>query len=414
MEIKLNPFCASGKIVAPPSKSVAHRLLICASLKKGKTLIKNIGSSADVIATARCLNSLGAKIILQGGDALVEGIEKVVVGSLLDAGESGSTLRFLMPVACALGADAIFTGTQKLLSRPSQPLIRQLQTHGVNVDGFAFKGKLNSGLYEIDASVSSQYITGLLFALPILDGESKIVMQGEVVSKDYINITLSTLEKASVQYKKSGNSIVIQGNQEYKLPDECLCEGDWSGAAFPLTLGAISGRVTVTGLDLNSTQGDRQIVEILKKSGAKVTACGDQITVEKGDLKGFTHDFEDAPDLAPISAVLSAVCKGESRFTGTKRLKIKESDRVQTTLNLLKSAGIFAYEEKGEMVILGGVPNSAVYDGANDHRIVMSAAVLSAVANSQSVINEWRAIDKSYPEFFKDYVLFGGKVDGDI
>ncbi|MBQ8726267.1 MAG: 3-phosphoshikimate 1-carboxyvinyltransferase [Clostridia bacterium] len=414
MEIKLNPFAANGKIYAPPSKSVAHRLLICASLKKGKTIIKNVGNSADVIATVRCLNSLGAKIILQNGNALVEGIERVSVGKLLDAGESGSTLRFLMPVACALGADATFTGTQKLLFRPSVLLTSELQRHGVEVNGFSFKGKLFSGTYEIDASVSSQYITGLLFALPLLDGESRIIMQGDVVSKDYINITLSTLEKSGIAYDKSGNSIVIQGNQEYKLPDECVCEGDWSGAAFPLALGAISGKVTVAGLDVNSTQGDRQILEILKKAGAKITVCGDEITVIKGELKGFTHDFEDAPDLAPISAVLAAVCDGESKFTGTKRLKIKESDRVQTTLNTLKSAGITASEKDGEIVILGGSPTGAQYDGANDHRIVMSAAVMSAVATSQSVIKGWRAIDKSYPEFFKDYVSLGGRVDGDI
>ena len=414
MEIRLSPFASSGRIVAPPSKSVAHRLMICASLKKGKTLIKRVGNSADIIATARCLNSLGAKVTLVGADALIEGITAVEPGGVLDCGESGSTLRFLMPVACALGANATFTGTQKLLSRPCKPLIDEMQKHGVIADGYAFSGKLESGVYEIDASVSSQYITGLLLALPLLNGESKIVMQGSVVSKDYINITLSVLEKAGIHYEKSGNSIVIQGNQAYNLPDECAVEGDWSGAAFPLVLGAVSGVVSVGGLDLNSKQGDRQILEILKKAGAKVSVEGDIVRVEKGDLKGFDYDFENIPDLAPICAVLAARCKGESLFTGVERLKIKESDRVQTTLNTLRAAGAFASFDGEKIKIVGGEINGATYDGANDHRIVMSAAVLSAVANGKSKINGWRAIDKSYPEFFKDYCILGGKVDGNI
>lgn len=414
MEIKLKPFSASGTIVAPPSKSVAHRLLICAALKRGETIIKNCGDSADVLATISCLTSLGAKIDYCGKDVKVRGIEVVRKGEILNAGESGSTLRFLIPVACALGANATFTGTEKLLSRPSQPLIEQMQKHGVSVDGFSFKGKLTSGVYEIDASVSSQYITGLLFALPLLSGESEIIMQGDIVSKDYINITLSALEKSGIVFNKLGNSIVIQGNQEYKLPDECVCEGDWSGSAFPLTLGAISGEVTVLGLDENSFQGDKEILNVLEKAGAKITIDGDRVTAKKGELKGFDQNFENVPDLAPICAVLSAVCNGESVFTGIERLKIKESDRVQTTLNLLKASGIFAIESDGKITIEGGEPKGANYDGANDHRIVMSSAVLSAVATSQSVIKGWRAIEKSYPNFFEDYKALGGIVDGDI
>lgn len=414
MEIKLKPFSACGSIVAPPSKSVAHRLLICAALKKGETIIKNCGDSADVLATASCLTSLGAKIDCCGKDVRVKGIEVVRKGEILNAGESGSTLRFLIPVACALGADATFTGTEKLLSRPSQPLIEQMQKHGVSADGFSFKGKLTSGVYEIDASVSSQYITGLLFALPILSGDSTIIMKGDIVSKDYISITLSALEKSGIVFNKLGNSIVIQGNQEYKLPDDCVCEGDWSGSAFPLTLGAISGEVTVSGLDVNSFQGDKEILSVLEKAGAKITIDGDRVTAKKGELKGFDQNFENVPDLAPICAVLSSVCNGESVFTGIERLKIKESDRVKTTLNLLHASGIVASELNGKMTIKGGAPKGANYDGANDHRIVMASAVLSAVATSQSVIKGWRAIEKSYPNFFEDYIALGGIVDGDI
>ncbi len=414
MKMKLSPFCASGQIVAPPSKSVAHRLLISAALKRGKTLIKNVGDSADVKATCSALSSLGAKIDLKGGNATVVGIENPIKNGVLDCNESGSTLRFLMPVACALGANATFTGSEKLLSRPSGVLLDQLSRHGITQSGWTLNGKLRGGRFEIDATVSSQYITGLLLALPVLEQDSEIVMQGNAVSKDYINITLSALEKSGVVYEKSGNSIIIKGNQEYKLPNEVTVEGDWSGAAFPLTLGAISGEVTLLGVDINSKQGDKEIINVLKKAGAKVEISGNKITVKKGELIGYCQDFENIPDLAPICAVLSACCKGESTFSGIERLKIKESDRVKTTLEILKSGGITAYERDGKIIIEGGDVKGGVYDGANDHRIVMSAAVLSAVASGDSIINGCEAVNKSYPNFFEDYNLLGGKANGGI
>ena len=411
MVVKISPFIASGEIVAPPSKSVAHRLLIASALKKGKTVIKNVGNSADVIATCSCLNRLGARVVLNEGDATVEGIKDIKKGCFLDCNESGSTLRFLLSVSCALGANSTFTGSQKLMSRPNEALLSELQNHGIRVDKWNLKGNLIGGKFEIDASISSQYITGLLLALPILKEDSEIVLQGKVVSKDYINITLSVLDKSGIKYKKSGNSIVIKGNQEYLLPDEVVCEGDWSGASFPLVLGAIGGETTVKGLDVNSCQGDKAILSVLEKAGAEVIADGDLITVRKRELKAFEQDFENIPDLAPICSVLSGVCEGQSVFTGIERLKIKESDRVKTTLAVLHSASIEAREEDGKIIIRGGKPTGGIFDGANDHRIVMSSAVIASVASGQSIINGSEAIVKSYPEFFKDYKKLGGNVD---
>ena len=411
MNVKLSPFMPKGSIVAPPSKSVAHRLLIGASLSKGETEIKNVGNSADVIATCSCLRSLGADVELKNGSAFVRGIQKVKVGQILDCNESGSTLRFLMPVACALGADSTFLGSQKLLSRPSSALLDELNRHGITVDGFSLKGKLKSGRYQIDASISSQYVTGLLFALPILDGDSEIVMQGEIVSKDYIEITLSALEKFGVKHQKSGNSIIIKGNQEFISPKTLTVEGDWSGVSFPLVLGAIGGEVSVSGLDVNSRQGDKEILGVLKKFGADVKVRGGVVSVKKSKNRAFRQDFENMPDLAPICAVLSACAEGESVFTGIQRLKIKESDRVATTIKMLGSAGVTATEKDGKLIIVGSRINGSVFDGANDHRIVMSSAVLSAVANRESEILGAEAVNKSYPEFFKDYNLLGGKAD---
>lgn len=411
MKVSLKPFSPNGQIVAPPSKSVAHRLLICSALAKGKTEIKNVGSSADVIATCSCLNSLGAKVIFEGGNATVYGIERANKTPILDCNESGSTLRFLMPIACAFGVNSTFTGSQKLLSRPSKVLTDELARHGAYVDGWNFSGRLESGKFVIDASVSSQYVTGLLFALPLLNGDSQIVLQGEIVSKDYIEITLSALDKFSVKYEKLGNNIIIKGNQEFKSPKNLTVEGDWSGSAFPLVLGAIGGKVSVLGLDENSKQGDKEILNVLKKFGAKIQIDGDCVTVAKSETNAFCQDFENIPDLAPICAVLSACAKGESVFTGIQRLKIKESDRVQTTIKMLESAGVTAYEKDGKMIIVGSKIKGGIFDGANDHRIVMSSAVIASIANGESVILGSRAIDKSYPEFFRDYNLLGGKAD---
>lgn len=411
MKVKIKPFTPFGEVVAPPSKSIAHRLLISASLKKGQTIVKNIGNSADIIATVNCLNRLGANIETADGNAIVNGIERVKKGSVLDCNESGSSLRFLMPIACALGADCTFTGSQKLLSRPNLPLIDEIKRHGVKNDGFKFWGELNSGEYKIDGGISSQYISGLLFALPLLDGDSTLEIVGDTVSKDYISITLSVLEKSCIKFQKLGNKFVICGNQEYNLPKEVTVEGDWSGSAYPLTLGAIGGQVCVKGLDLNSLQGDRKIIEILEKAGAKITVEGDKITVTKHKLNGFEYSFEDIPDIAPVCAGLASACEGESALHRIERLKIKESDRVKTTLKTLKTAGISAKEDCGSIKVLGNKINGGIFYGENDHRIVMLASILSAVANGESEIIGAEAVAKSYPEFFQTLKKLGGDID---
>ena len=247
--------------------------------------------------------------------------------------------------------------------------------------------------------------------MPILKEDSEIVLQGKVVSKDYINITLSVLEKSGIKYKKLGNSIVIQGNQEFNLPSEVVCEGDWSGSAFPLVLGAISGEVTIKGLDVNSCQGDKEILSVLKKAGAVVTCNEDSVTVKKGALNAFEQDFDNIPDLAPVCAVLASVCEGQSVFSGIERLRIKESDRVKTTIDVLHSASVFAEEKDGKIFIQGSKIRGGTFYGANDHRIVMASAVIASVATGQSFINGSEAIVKSYPEFFKDYKKLGGNAD---
>ncbi len=411
MNVKIQPFTAFGEIKAPPSKSFAHRLLIGASLKKGKTLIKNVGNSADVIATINCLNALGAQISIVDGNAEVKGIDKLKKGQTLNCNESGSTLRFLMPISCALGADSVFCGSQKLLSRPSELLIDELERHGVFCSNYKFTGKLKSGKYFIDGSVSSQFVTGLLFALPLLDGESELTIVGDLVSLDYVNITLEVLTECGIVYKKSGNKFVICGNQEYKLPNEVCVEGDWSGSACALVLGATCGQVTLSGLNLNSAQGDKRILEVIKKAGGEISVLDDKVTVKKDKLQAFEYNFENAPDIAPVCAGLASVCDGQSVLSGISRLKIKESDRIFSILQVLESAKIKAKHEDNAIKIVGSKVNSAKFTCQNDHRIVMLATILCALANGESEIVDAQAINKSYTAFFEDIDKLGGKVD---
>lgn len=410
MNVSVEKSLYFGEVNASPSKSYAHRLIISACLKKGETVIKNVGDSEDVLATARCMNALGAQVSLEDGNAKIIGIEKVNKNALLDAGESGSTLRFLIPVVTALGADATFTGRGKLLSRPNDALIKTLGENGAKVNGVNAFGKLKSGVYEIDATISSQYLTGLLFALPLLDGDSKIVFKGVPVSKNYLDITKEILVCSGIKFIEEENGYLVFGNQQYNLPNEVVCEGDWSSAAFMLVAGAIGKSVTVKGLNLNSTQGDKVVLDVLSSFGAEVVCKENEVTVSKKDNKPFTVNLENAPDLAPILSILASCGKGESRLYGVERLKIKESDRITAILDMLNSAGVQA-EYNGEYLSVYGSEEikSSTFDGYNDHRIVMSAVLLSGLARGNSVVTTCEAVKKSYPNFYNDLQKIGGK-----
>ncbi len=405
MATTLFPFKANLDVTAPPSKSYAHRLMIAAALGEGEVEILNVGLSDDVKATAECLKNLGAGVSFEGENVKIKGIfgeKKGTKSAVLDCGESGSTLRFLFPIASALGIDAEFTGRGNLLNRPNTVLTEALKKHGVKVDGFSVSGKLESGVYEIDATVSSQYITGLLFALPLLNGDSKIILSGELVSSDYIDITLEILKLAGIRVDISGGEFTVYGGQHYRLPSKVTCEGDWSGAAFLFVLGAISGAASVSGLKLDSRQGDKRILDFLALSGAEIEISTDKITVKKSELKGFNAYLENCPDLAPIVCVLAAAAKGKSEITGLKRLRIKESDRLSAIADMLGAAGIRCEATGDAITIYGGEVSGADFNGYKDHRIVMAATVLSSIANGKSTVTDENAVNKSYTNFFRD------------
>ena len=409
MKVKITPFNACGEVIAPPSKSFAHRYLIAAYLAGKKCTVKNVGNSDDVNATVRALKSLGGKLERKGDDVVVLGKEKAD-NVTVDCGESGSTLRFLLPVAAALGINAEFTGSERLLSRPIEDIARAVEGHSAVITGHKTCGRLQAGKYILDGSLSSQFITGLLFALSVLDGESEIVLTGKRVSAGYIDITLSVLREFGVQITETATGYIITGG--YNPPSEVTVEGDWSGAAFMLSIGALTGEVTVKNLKYPSLQSDSAIVGILQKFGVCLTADKNSVTAKKGDISGVNAiDCENCPDIAQVISSIAAFYKGETVLTGIKRLKIKESDRIIAIINTLASCGIKAVSDGENLTVFGGNPKGGSFDGGNDHRTVMSSAVIACGADGVSVIDGAEHCAKSYPEFFEDLKRLGGKVD---
>ena len=392
MNIKIRGEKAQGVINAIPSKSYAHRIAICKYLA-GQTPRVDCGqfTSKDIEVTTNCLENL------------MQGITS------LDCGESGSTLRFLLPLCAALGGQYTFVGHGKLLERPLGQLFSALEDKGVSVkktDVIEIFGKLCAGEYKIRGDISSQYVSGLLMALPTLEGDSKITLTTPLVSAPYVEITLQVLKEFGVHIERVENGFLIKGNQRYN--GNLIPEGDWSNSAFFLTLGAINGDITVNGLNLNSAQGDKYIIDILRLANADVRLTEDGARVVKSDLTAFTFDAEDCPDLVPIASVLASCAKGKTVIKNIERLKLKESDRGQSTIAMLSSFGIKAETDGKDLIVYGGKAKAGIVDGFNDHRIVMSASVMASVIDGQTEIVGAQAVNKSYPTFFEHFNLLGG------
>lgn len=388
--------------VAPPSKSASQRLILAAALKKGVTLIKNVGGADDISAMTGCLSSLGAKITRSGGDLVVEGIKTFPEKVVLDCKESGATYRFLIPVVAASGVNANFTGSEKLLSRPLGNLVNELEKHGEAVNGNTFSGRISSGEYVIDASVTSQTASGLLFALPLVRGVSSLCFTEKPVSEKYLDMTYSVLDLSGIRYEKSGYKTIIEGKQTYSLPDTVEVSGDWSAAAFLLVIGTICGCASVSGLSFSDGQGDKAIVDILRTMNADIAVKGDKVEVRRSQLKGIKLNCEDIPDLVMPLVAAAVFADGESEFTGIERLKYKESDRLESLTGLMKACGA-KYETDGKTLKVYGktyTRGGAVSDGKNDHRVVMAATAIALGVGGESVVSNAESVKKSYPDFF--------------
>lgn len=407
MDIRITPKKLRGTVTVPPSKSVAHRMIISAALSNGKSEISNLSPSVDITATIDCMKAIGAKIICNNGSSVIEGINNIPDKAVLNCQESGSTLRFLIPVVCALGINCEFRGCGKLPQRPITPFLEELPKHGVIFDfsnaenGFTLpcsvRGKLTSGRFSIDGGISSQFITGLMFALPILDGDSEIVITSKLQSKPYIDITIGVLKNFGIEIRETKSGYFIRGNQKFS-PFSAAVEGDYSQSAFFYTANSLGSSLNILGLNEQSFQGDKKIVEI----------C----SIYDRDKSCFEIDCSDIPDLVPILAVLGCFCTQTSKITNAARLRIKECDRLAAIEDCLNrvggkvSSGDDFLKIEGVNHLIGGEVSSY-----NDHRIAMSMAIASTMCQSPLIIRGAECVSKSYPDFFDVFKDLGGEFE---
>ncbi len=394
MRVKITPRKLCGTVAAVSSKSDAHRKIIASALadKPCKIYINNF--SDDIDATLECIAEMGGGYEKIPDGVLVKPIIRTKEAADADFHESGSTARFLLPVAAAILKGGTFTGRGRLPQRPFAELTEQLRAHGVRVDSdnlpMHISGSLRCGEYRISGKISSQYLTGLLFALPLLEGQSRIVLTSELSSAAYVDMTLDTLAEFGIDIKVNGNEYLINP-QKYISPGELTAEGDWSAAAFWAVCDKICGNVQVIGMNADSRQGDKQIMRLIDE----------------------THiDASQIPDLVPVLAILAASRCGETVIYGAGRLRFKESDRLSAMASCINSLGGDAEETEDGMIIRGnGRLQGGTVDGFGDHRVVMSAAIASCICEKEVIIDTAEAVKKSYPKFFEDFAALGGIVD---
>ena len=437
MIAEISPNGLFGRINAPFSKSDAHRVLIASALCNEPTIITLSCESDDISATVRCLEALGAKLIPLGGNSVTGGnyrMEPITKKSTfshhtLDCGESGTTLRFLLPIAAALGVSCNFTAQGRLPERPLDDLIAALSDNGCRFSSdhlpITLQGQLKPGNYRIPGNISSQYISGLLYALALPEAESRITLTTRLESASYVEMTQQTLKGFGISSFRTDNGFAIDGGQQFCSPGSAVVEGDWSNATFFLAAGALSAdcklsssavlkkSITVSGLTVRSLQGDKAICELLQNFGAEVTMSDNgDVSVSAGELHAIDIDVSGVPDLFPVLAVVAASASGTTRLYNAARLRMKESDRIHSVAAMLGALGADVRELPDELIINGKTNlTGGIVNGENDHRIVMAAATASVICKNPVTILGIEAINKSYPGFFKDFKTLGGNAN---
>ena len=406
MNVKITPCSLSGGIDGIASKSYAHRALFCAALSKGKSNIRINTISEDIEATLECLRSLGADITVNGNVYTVTPIANNLEKAEINCRESGSTIRFLLPVICALGTDASVYVSGRLPERPLSPLKEELIRMGAAIsDTFplSVSGKIGCGDYEIAGNVSSQFVTGLLIALSFLSGKSKIKLIPPVESKPYIDITLDVLKKFGADVSEENNVFYINGGN--LIGCDFTVEADWSNAAFWLCSG-----VETKNLNPDSMQGDKEIIRVLSEMGATIIQTENGFKADASSLHSCKIDASQIPDAVPAIAAVAATAEGETVIYNAERLRLKESDRIKSTASMLRSLGA-EVDITSDGFIIKGRPrlSGGETDSFGDHRIVMAAAVAAQKCENAVVITNADAVAKSYPAFFEDYNSLGGK-----
>lgn len=416
------PAVLKGVLAAPASKSEAHRRMICAGLTHATTVLSGFMDSADMAATSRCLTALGAELKEEGDRLTVTGwAHKPRRMPSLDCGESGSTLRFFVPIAMAVTGGGVFRMHGRLGKRPMD-VYRDLFVPrgaqwrmGVGADGAAeltVRGSLTAGSYVLPGNVSSQFVSGLLFALPLLGDDSTLTVQTPVESAGYIRMTVEALQQSGIVIEEAAPfSWRIPGGQTYQARSGSL-SGDYSQAAVLLCAGALGHEVTVTGLMPQTTQGDRAVLRHLSALGAEVTEDERGITVRGNGLHGAVLDMHDCPDIAPVLALTCQLAQGESRLTGCGRLRLKECDRLAATVELLNALGGKARADGDDIVVEGvaRLKGGVTLDGYNDHRMVMLLSLAATLAEEPVTVEGVEALNKSWPDYLTAYASLGGKM----
>ena len=429
MKIKIKPGNLKGTIEIPPSKSYSHRAVIAAALAENgkKSKIDNLKFSVDITTTTDIMENWGAEIerFESALEIIGNGGKVAPRDKYVQCNESGSTIRFLIPVGITSENELVFDGKGKLVDRPLDSYYKIFKEQGLKYEitggklPLTVNGKLKPGNYEIDGNISSQFITGLLYALPLLEGDSKLIINKNLESKGYVDLTLEILKLAGIEIMNNDyKSFDIRGNQTYK-PFNYTVEGDYSQVAFWIVAGIISANrdneVKCLHVNKNSLQGDREIIEIVTRMGAKLEIFDDYVIVKPSKTKGTVIDISQCPDIGPVLTVLAALSEGETRIINGERLRIKESDRITSIKTELNKLGGNVSEEGDSLIIQGveGFRGGVTVNAWNDHRIAMSLAIASTRCEREIILEEAESVRKSYPHFWDDFVKMGGEIEKD-
>lgn len=417
-QLTITPAPLAGQVTIPPSKSVAHRAIMAASLAAGISHVQNIDLSDDMIATIDGMRALHATIDITGDSLLIKGIgsKRPSAPVAVDCNESGSTLRFLVPVALALGGEFTFTGRGNLGKRPLTPyyklLDRQAIPYSTGRETFPLSvdGRLSPDVISLPGDISSQFITGLLFALPLLECDSEIKVTSPLQSKGYVDLTLQVLREFGIQIThEQYQHFYIKGKQGYAARAYTV-EGDYSQAAFFLCAAALGSDVTVAGLKTDSLQGDKEILPILERMGATITDTPQGLRLTVGQLRGTIIDASEIPDIIPVLAATACVAKGQTVITNAGRLRIKECDRFAAIINEMTRLGADIASDGDSILIQGKerLRGGCAVQSYADHRIAMSLAIIAQACEQPVTIHEYTCVAKSYPRFFEDFAALGG------
>jgi len=413
------PSAVGGVIAAPPSKSMAHRAALCAALAKGRSLISNLEYSKDISATLAAARQLCAEVGEGKTSAEISGLGRFKpVAAPIDCCESGSTLRFLIPLASLTGQRVSFIGRGRLMERPQSVYAKLFSERGLlfeqSAEGITIEGALSGGAYRLAGDISSQFISGLLFALPLAEKDSVLELIPPIESRSYIDMTRAVQRRFGVKSEwLSENSLKIAGGQSYS-PCDYTVEGDYSQGAFAAVLGAVRGNISVSGLAADTLQGDAAVLDILARCGATFERRGDTVSFKKAPLRGTKIDLADCPDLGPVLMVLGLFCEGETEIYNAERLRLKESDRIAAMESEIRAAGGLIESSGGTVKIKYSADrlhkSAAPLSSHNDHRVAMSLAVLASAAGLALEIDGAESVEKSWPSFWREIPRLGAEV----